>query len=90
MKLLSLLERWRNTGKRPQGRTLRVKWPTIDPRKTFCEIEKEYGISLDAERDDVRDWDLGHQPSKSYYDNSEPDFEATKRAFNRIAKRYGA
>ena len=65
-----------------------MKWPDVDPSKTFREIEREYGIT--KETDDVRPWNLGHHPSESYYSWPEPDFEATRREFDRIAKKVAA
>ena len=62
-----------------------MRWPQVNLNKTFREIEAEHGIT--EERDDVRPWHLGHHPSKSYYSKPAPDFEETRREFDRKVKK---
>lgn len=68
-------------------RSARIRWPQIEPQGlVWHEFESKRGIT--DETDDVRPWNLGHHPSESFYSRAEPDFEATRRRFNRLASKF--
>ena len=65
-----------------------MKWPEVDPRESFEDIEKRLGIT--SEIDDVRPSSLGAHPSASFYSQKEPtiDLVRMRRAFGRIVDHY--
>lgn len=63
-----------------------MKWPYFDPDKTIAEIEGQFSIL--EEIDDDFHFDLGAHPSKSFYRNPEPDFDAMRAKFDATAKKY--
>jgi hypothetical protein len=75
MRLFGLTIRW------PR---FRLRWPNIDPFKVIWhEIEEKENITREA--DDERPWNLGHHPSRSFYGKREPDFEVTRKKFDKTA-----
>ena len=65
-----------------------MKWPQVDVREPFDEMEKRLGITKEV--DDVRQTSLGAHPSKSFYSHKEPkiDLARMREIFDRTAERY--
>ncbi|MBM4044442.1 MAG: hypothetical protein FJ279_04950 [Planctomycetes bacterium] len=65
-----------------------MKWPKVDPRESFEDMEKRLGIRKEA--DDVRRTSLGAHPSESFYSKKEPkvDLARMRAKFDKVAERY--
>lgn len=65
-----------------------MKWPKVDPREMFEEMEERLGIT--KETNDVRRTSLGAHPSESFYSQKQPKIKlAQMRAkFDKTAERY--
>lgn len=65
-----------------------MKWPTVDPKELFEELEERLGITKEV--DDIRQTSLGAYPSESFYSQKEPriDLAQMRTEFDKAAKRY--
>jgi len=65
-----------------------MKWPEVDPRESFAEMEERLAIT--SEIDDVRSSALGAHPSASFYSRKEPeiDLPRMRAVFDKVADRY--
>ena len=65
-----------------------MRWPNVDAREPFDEMEERLGIT--EETDDIRPSSLGVHPSTSFYSRELPklDVAQMRAKFDKIADRY--
>lgn len=65
-----------------------MRWPKVDIRESFEEMEKR--LKIKKESDDIRSTQLGSYPSRSFYCNKEPEInlERMRAKFDKVAQRY--
>jgi len=65
-----------------------MRWPKVDVREPFDEMEDRLGIT--REEEDIRPTSLGAHPSQSFYSGKQPkmDLSHMRKVFDKVARRY--